>query len=678
MRTVAALACAVLLTCLGAMPSHAEKRVALVIGNAAYRSMPRLTNPKNDAEDVGKALRDLGFETVMATDLNRSGMNDALDRFSRAVEGADIAIVYYSGHGMQFAGANYLLPVEARLDSAADVNRFRLMPVDDVLETLRSVRGARVLVLDACRNNPVEEDLKRQLASVPGANRDAVLSRGLVRSSAGNGLLIAYATQANDVASDGAARNSPFTAAFIKHVGTPDIDLRQMLFKVQDDVARTTAGRQRPELSISLIGEFKLKVAAPIVATPKPPLAQTPPIDPAERAWTAVKDTTSIAVLEDFIRRYGDSIYGTLARVRVGELKKSQFTLVVPPVAQPAQAPSPVHQAPVVPTTTQPQQQIAVVVPPVVPASPCGSGVIVASLSSRQAQPLSGAEECALKPKDSFKECDNCPEMVVVPAGSFMMGSPAREAGRFDDEGPQHRVTIGKPFAVSKFHATFDEFAAFVAETGYDAGSNCYVFEEDKWKQKQGLSWRNPGFAQNGSHPAVCLNWNDATAYVAWLAKKTGKGYRLLTEAQWEYAARAGTATRYFFGDDEKDFCRYGNGSDQTAKSKTTGAQGGTAVPCSDSYAYAAPAGSFAPNGFGLYDMHGNAWQWLEDCWHDNYRGAPSDGSAWLSGDCNRRVVRGGSWSNYSRSLRSASRRWDSTVGRSSIYGFRLGRTLSP
>ena len=132
--------------------------------------------------------------------------------------------------------------MEARLENAADVNCFRLMPVDDALDALKSVRGARMLVLDACRNNPVEEDLKRQLVSVPGASRDAAITRGLVRSSVGNGLLVAYATQANDVASDGTARNSPFTAAFVEHVGTPDIDLRQMLFKVQDDVARTTAG----------------------------------------------------------------------------------------------------------------------------------------------------------------------------------------------------------------------------------------------------------------------------------------------------------------------------------------------------------------------------------------------------------------------------------------------------
>jgi uncharacterized caspase-like protein len=305
MRFLANLTCAAMLVCLGVVPGHAEKRVALVIGNAAYRSMPRLTNPKNDAEDVGRALRDLQFETIVATDLNHSGMNNVLDRFTRAVEGADIAIVYYSGHGMQFAGANYLLPVEARLDSAADVNRFRLMPAEDVLDSLKSVPGARVLVLDACRNNPVEEDLKRQLASMPGANRDAVLTRGLVRTSAGNGLLVAYATQSNDVASDGTARNSPFTTAFIRHVGTPDIDLRQMLFRVQDDVARITAGKQRPELSISLMGEFKLKVAtaaAPVNEPPPPGQTEAAQVHPVLARLLREQADAAAAKIEQFIK----------------------------------------------------------------------------------------------------------------------------------------------------------------------------------------------------------------------------------------------------------------------------------------------------------------------------------------------------------------------------------------
>jgi formylglycine-generating enzyme required for sulfatase activity len=319
-------------------------------------------------------------------------------------------------------------------------------------------------------------------------------------------------------------------------------------------------------------------------------------------------------------------------------------------------------------------------VPPAA-AGPCG-GVSTVPLSSRGAAPLSAAEECALKPKDSFRECANCPELVVVPAASFTMGSPESEKDRRNDEGPQHRVTIGKPFAVGKFHVTVDQFAAFVAETGYDAGSKCRTFEDGKVEERSGRSWRNPGFAQSGSHPAVCLSLNDAKAYMDWLARKTGKPYRLLTEAEWEYAARAriepAAYSRYSFGDDENDLCRYGNGADQTAKSTVPGASNWTIAPCDDGYAYTSPVGSFAANAFGLYDMQGNARQWTEDCYHDNYAGAPSDGSAWTTGDCSRRVLRGGSWSVEPGELRAAFRVSGTASFRSRNDGFRVGRTLTP
>jgi formylglycine-generating enzyme required for sulfatase activity len=302
--------------------------------------------------------------------------------------------------------------------------------------------------------------------------------------------------------------------------------------------------------------------------------------------------------------------------------------------------------------------------------------------ASSGAAPLSSDRERALKLKDTFKECEKCPEMVVVPAGSFTMGSPGGEVGRFADEGPQRTVMIGKPFAVGKFHVTVDQFAAFVAETKYDAGSKCWTFEEGKGEERSGRSWRNPGFTQAGSHPAVCMNWNDAKAYVDWLARKTGKAYRLLTEAQWEYTARAqtqpGAYPRYSFGNDEEDLCRYSNGADQTAKSSIAGWKDWTVAPCNDGYAYTSPVGSFAANGFGLYDMQGNAWQWTEDCYHDSYAGAPSDGSAWTTGDCSPRVFRGGAWESGPWSLRAADRYGNTPDGRSNFLGFRVGRTLTP
>jgi len=239
------------------------RRVALVVGNASYRYMPSLTNPKNDAADVESALKLLGFETILATDLDRSGMNNAMERFSRLVPGASVAMVYYSGHGMQFEGKNYLLPVDANLETAADVNRYRLMPLDDLVDLLRSGNGLQLIVLDACRNNPIERDFKNKIASLPGGNRDAASTKGFARIDARNGLIITYATAPDSVASDGNGRNSPFTQAFLKNLVMPDVDVRLMLFQVQNDVYTASGAKQLPEISSLYVGPpVRLKVSS--------------------------------------------------------------------------------------------------------------------------------------------------------------------------------------------------------------------------------------------------------------------------------------------------------------------------------------------------------------------------------------------------------------------------------
>jgi len=277
-----------------------------------------------------------------------------------------------------------------------------------------------------------------------------------------------------------------------------------------------------------------------------------------------------------------------------------------------------------------------------------------------------------LKPKDVFRDCATCPQMVVVPEGSFTMGSPKDEKGRDDDEGPQHEVTIAKPFAVGKFEVTVAQFEAFMKSSGYKVGSKCYHWTGKEYKEKPG-SYRSPGFKQSGNHPAACINWKDATAYAAWLSKTTGKSYRLLSEAEWEYAARAGKQTRFSFGDKEKELCGYGNHADKSTsfswKNKT----------CSDGVGeQTAKVGSFKANTFGLYDMHGNLWEWTRDCLNKTYNGAPEDGSAWTAGDCDRRVLRGGAWYDNPWNLRSANRNWNTTANRVIVKGFRISRTLNP
>jgi formylglycine-generating enzyme required for sulfatase activity len=263
-----------------------------------------------------------------------------------------------------------------------------------------------------------------------------------------------------------------------------------------------------------------------------------------------------------------------------------------------------------------------------------------------------GNEKRCLKLKDSFRDCPDCPEMVVVPAGQFTMGSPESERDHYDMEGPQHDVTVGKALAVGHFAVTRGEFATFVQETNHPT-DNCVTFENGRIEERADRSFRNPGFTQDDRHPVVCVNWDDAKAFVVWLSKKTGKPYRLLSEAEREYVTRAGTTTRYSFGNDERALFRYGNVGDQTAKKSIKGAEKWPIADCDDGYAYTAPVGQFAPNQFGIHDAHGNVWDWTEDCWHKNYQGAPTDGSAWMSGNCSERVVRGGAWGYTPEYLRS-------------------------
>jgi formylglycine-generating enzyme required for sulfatase activity len=243
--------------------------------------------------------------------------------------------------------------------------------------------------------------------------------------------------------------------------------------------------------------------------------------------------------------------------------------------------------------------------------------------------------------------------MVVIPAGSFTMGSPKNEKDRYDDEGPQHDVTIAKTFAVGKVEVTVGEFAAFVKATGHDSGNSCYTWNGSKWVEKKGKSWRDPGFKQADDHPVACVSWEDAKAYVAWLAKQTGRDYRLLSEAEWEYTARAetepGDYTPFHFGNDEADLCDYANGADKSTSFDWRNKS------CSDGVGNAtAPVASYKPNAFGLYDMVGNVWEWIEDCYHDTYVGSPKDGSAWTSGSCENRALRGGAWISGPRGLLAA------------------------
>lgn len=271
--------------------------------------------------------------------------------------------------------------------------------------------------------------------------------------------------------------------------------------------------------------------------------------------------------------------------------------------------------------------------------------------------------------------------MVRIPSGSFLMGADAAEEEReslplsFRGRSiPLHRVVI-PAFAAAKHEITRKQYQSFADATGRD-GAGCFAWSGGDYRLDAEKSWRNPGFPQNDAHPAVCVSWEDANAYAQWLSVRTGKRYRLMTEAEWEYSARAGTASSRFWDPEGGSACLYANGADIQTASGMVEAGGWPFSPCNDGYVHTAPAGSFKANAFGLHDMLGNAAEWTADCWNGNHEGAPSNGAARIDGDCYLRVVRGGAWDEGPVSMRSAYRVGSPVTIRVYGRGFRVAREL--
>ena len=255
-----------------------------------------------------------------------------------------------------------------------------------------------------------------------------------------------------------------------------------------------------------------------------------------------------------------------------------------------------------------------------------------------------------------FRDCAVCPEMVVVPPGSFMMGSPETEEGREYDEGPQHEVTIDYAFAVGVYEVTFEAWDACVR------GGGCGGYEPDDW------DWGRE------RRPVIEVHWEDAWQYADWLTETTGEEYRLLSEAEWEYVARAGTTTARYWGETDREQCRYANGYDASGHAEYEFERG--MVGCRDRQAKTAPVGTYPPNGFGLHDVLGNVSEWVDDCLNGSYEGAPTNGSSWYEGSCAYRIRRGGSWRQSPSELRAAHRGGYPADFRNFSLGFRVARSL--
>ena len=568
-----------------------EPRFALVIGIDDYGpDIGRLRNPVNDARLLATTLERVGFKVQRLENVTRRQLRDAATAFGNRLKAGGpsaVGLFYFAGHGLQVNGRNWLVPKGAVVNSEADIED-ETVRADYVLDQMDLARNQlNIVILDACRNNPFGRSLRSA-------------GRGLAPVQASSNTVVGYATAPNDVAQDGTGANSPYATALSAEIGGGSDPIEITLRKVTARVKQATGNRQSPFVSTNLDREFRFRAApAPGPSAQRPaapagggtaPAPQPSPGVSAEEqeleAWKSLGTDPSKAELEAFLKAFPNGKYAGLARAKIKTIEERERAQARPAVPAPSTT---------APAETRPA-----------PAQAAGPG----------------------------KDCAECPEMVTVPAGSFVMGSPAGEEGRDDDEGPQRTVTIGRAFAVGKFEVTFAEWDACVA----GGGCNGYRPEDRGWGR--------------GNRPVIYVNWNDAQAYVQWLSNRTGKRYRLLSEAEWEYVARAGTTTPFSFGN--------------------------TITPAQARFASdrTAAVGSFPANRFGLHDMHGNVWEWTEDCYNGSYAGAPSDGSAWRSGDCSRPVLRGGSWYNYPRYLRSAGRDGNDPSHRVNYVGFRVARTL--
>ena len=597
--------------------SHAQNqppRLALLIGNQNYATkVGPLKNPRQDVALIEASLKRLGFQVTVLNDADYRAMDVALKRYVRELRGAGagaLGFFYYSGHGAAHAETqiNYLIPVDvasAEDDGVWDQS-FQQNQIIDLLSKQGS-NATQFAVFDACRN---------ELHLSGGAAKAIGGEKGFVPVANAAGLLIAYATAPGRTASDAGEGGGPYAKALAEELLKPGVEAVTMFRNVQIKVKQSIG--QDPWLSFPSLAPVYL--AGQVAAAAEAPKQQAQsPLGPDAQAWSLVQNSASEAVLEEFTRRFPDSVYAGFAKARLDELKRKpeSWWPWSTPSPQPQQAKPPGTQTAVVVPKTPPappkpaETQTAISVPTgvsvptsrPVPPEPACDGLLVSVAA--------GKKPC-IKPGSgkSFRDCPDCPEMVVVPAGSFSMGSPSDEKERYDDEGPQHKVTISKPFAVGKYVVTFDEWDACVS------GGGC----------KGNHSPGDEGWGK-GRRPVINVNWDDAQEYVKWLSQKTRTKYRLLSEAEWEYAARAGTRTRYFWGDSLGRNNANCDGCGGEWDNKKT-----------------AEVGQFQPNAFGLYDMAGNVWQRTDDCWNGNYNSAPEDGSAMKTGDCSQRVFRGGSW----------------------------------
>lgn len=608
-------------------------RVALVIGNGAYGDHADAVqdNAPRDAEAMRDTLRARGFDVVMRTNATPQQMQQAISEFRERLRAGGVGLFYFAGHGMQIGRKTLLIPAGLDVRSPAPLVS-NGVDLNIVLQAMRAPRDGQfnVVILDTCLNNPFSADVTADTSALP------------------ENTVVAYATEPGGFAAD-AVHHGVYTNALLRALDdAPSQTLTSLFQRVAARVRDVTGGEQTPWLASSLPRSFRLADASysgasasftsasrddPVVALHSRGIL---PKDSSEQYeitfWNSIKDSNYPADYEAYLKAYPNGRFAALAHARIDRLRAAaapNAPSTAPSAAAPAApsvAPAPQAARPAAPASATAQEH-----PRVAPTPAASAAALVAPPAAAVAQkppvhpPVAGES----------RDCATCPIMIAVPAGSFSMGSNTDDPS----EKPVHHVSIGAPFAIGKYAVTVEQWNACVAANA------CQQL--------------TPASNTNKAAPARDLSWDDAQQYVKWLSKVTGKPYRLPTEAEWEYADRAGTTTTYWWGDQ----MRKGN-----ANCKDCGEPWHKEGPES--------VGSFAPNPLGLYDMNGGVWEWTADCWHNTYQGAPADGRAWDSPGCDMRVIRGGSWREGGNYMLSATRFKYSASVRQSQDGFRVVKDL--
>ena len=587
----------------------AQNKTALVIGNGQYKNdFSALANPVPEARKMADALESIGFEVIRAYNVQSQDRFYALlEMFENKVkQRGGIALFHYGGHGVQVDGENYLLPTEMAIPDERRA-RSRGISVSEVTSAIESSGpDTSVIILDACRNNPFGRGGER----------------GLARIKPPRNSLVVYAADAGESARDGL-----FTPTLLKYLTRSGWSLNQVLQRTRADVLSSSGGRQSPGEYSQLLTDIYLAGASGS-ASARP---NTPSFSLEQ----------SYGSLEVSVQTPGTLYLDGKSMGRIPTGSRARLTDI-----------------------------------------PAGRHNLEMRYGGKsESKTITVQENRSLAVAFSWVERPDVPDgYVLVEGGTFRMGSPSSEDGRDDDEGPQHSVTVGS-FYMKATEVTVGEFRAFVRAEGYESQAErdggAYVWNGSEWNKDPNANWRNPGFSQTDSSPVTCVSWFDAVEYCNWLSKKEGRtpvyringsrvtanwsadGYRLPTEAEWEYAARGGTTTAFHYGNSlnsrQANFngnYPYGGASKGVYREQTM------------------PVGSFSPNANGLYDMHGNVWEWCWDWYGDYSSGSQRDPSGPSSGSS--RVSRGGSWYDGGRRLRSAYR-YDYSPGNSgSDLGFRL------